>query len=198
MMKVKNLARFISWAFNALFVSLYVFLAVLLFGYGMPDWWVYFIVYLVFGFVGPALVIWREFKLGRIPDFHVFDQKKRNRIFAYGGLSYLLGGVFLLNLKAPFLVTSLLLIYFVNTFFMFLINLKYKSSVHMIGTAGPLVVLYHVFGLAALWLLPVVALVAWARYALKAHTGAQIALGTLLGFVLTWLELYYFFIPALG
>jgi membrane-associated phospholipid phosphatase len=85
--------------------------------------------------------------------------------------------------------------YFAGTLFLFLVNLRWKISIHTMGIAGPTTVLIFVFGywgaLLALLLPPVI----WSRVYLKKHTVAQALAGAAVGFLLTaftlWLLLAY-------
>jgi hypothetical protein len=61
------------------------------------------------------------------------------------------------------------------------VTLVWKISIHIAVVAGAVVILVLVFGPAAPGSVPLVALVAWARVALRDHTPGQAAAGAALG-----------------
>lgn len=104
-------------------------------------------------------------------------------------VSYLLGSVALVILRAPVFVTSLMLCYLGNTLVMMTITFRWKISVHASGIAGPTTLLVQslglVFSLLSLLLIPV----GWARIRLEAHTLNQFVAGALVTVITTWLQL---------
>ena len=60
-------------------------------------------------------------------------------------------------------------------------TLAWKISIHVAVIAGAVVILLLVFGTAAVVLIPIVVLVAWARIQLGDHTLAQTFAGSILG-----------------
>jgi len=102
-----------------------------------------------------------------------------------GVTGYAIGVVLLYLLEAPFLAIVLMICYTVVTAAMTLITFYWKISIHACGVIGPsmgLAMAFWPFGLIYfLWLPPI----AWSRYVLKKHTPMQLAMGALLGFVLT-------------
>jgi membrane-associated phospholipid phosphatase len=119
----------------------------------------------------------------------------RNLSLLLATVSYFVGTAVLLIIRAPLLSTAVMFGYFAGTLFIFLVNLRWKISIHTMGIAGPTTVLVFVFGwwgaLLGLLLPPVI----WSRVYLKKHTLAQALAGAVVGFLLTafalWLVLIY-------
>ena len=83
-----------------------------------------------------------------------------------------------------------MLCYGINTIIVFVINLKWKISVHSMGLTGPTTALiflnpwFFILGLFG-------PLVMWSRVILKKHTILQVIAGSILGYILTAIQLYY-------
>ena len=73
-----------------------------------------------------------------------------------------------------------------NTIAIFIVNFFWKISAHMMGTAGPLVILTMTFGWLVVPLYLFLFLIGWSRIFLKAHTPAQVVWGGLAGLFLTY------------
>ena len=77
-----------------------------------------------------------------------------------------------------------------NTLIVFFINLKWKISIHAMGVTGPTTALifinplFFIFGLLS-------PLVMWSRVTLKKHTLGQVLGGSILGYIITAIQLYY-------
>jgi hypothetical protein len=126
---------------------------------------------------------------GLIEDVWATGRGTRWIPFAGAVVSYLLGSVALVILRAPVFVTSLMLCYLGNTLVMMTITFRWKISVHASGIAGPTTLLVQslglVFSLLSLLLIPV----GWARIRLEAHTLNQFVAGALVTVITTWLQL---------
>ena len=139
------------------------------------------------------LIIWA--RRTNAHDMDVPTRTDRNHPLLLATVSYLIGTAVLLIIRAPLLSTALMFGYFAGTLFIFLVNLRWKISIHTMGIAGPTTVLVFVFGywgaLLGLLLPPVI----WSRVYLKKHTVAQAIAGAVVGFLLTasalWLVLAY-------
>lgn len=133
-------------------------------------------------------------KTGRISDLDA--SKKEQRIFPltlgiiYSGIAYLI----LTYMTADSLVRGLMFCYMTNTVFTIIITKYWKISIHAMGVAAPL---------AALWIagfqypLPafiILILVSYSRVTLKAHTVYQVMAGSIAGLILTYGQLYIFFV----
>lgn len=144
---------------------------------------------LLFGTIGPLVLVYILSKRGIIPDYYASERETRTIPFFGAALSYLLGALILSSLVAPIIVVALMLCYGVNTFVMMLINLKWKISIHASGITGPATFLFYTFGMIAIPFFLLVLPVGWARLRLRAHTPAQILAGALLTIAITWIQL---------
>ena len=147
------------------------------------------IICLLFGTIIPILVLFAWTKLKKIDrDFTI--KEDRNRPLLIAATIYLIGGLILWMLQANPLIAALMLCYGINTIIVFIINLKWKISVHAMGTTGPTTALmfanpwFFIFGLIG-------PLVMWSRLILKKHTIGQVLLGSFFGYILTAIQLYY-------
>ena len=114
-------------------------------------------------------------------------EKKEDRLFPLiaGVIGYAVGVVLLYFLEAPWMATVLMVCYAIVTFAILLITPFWKISIHSCGVIGPsmgLAVAFWPFGLLYILLLPPIA---WSRYVLKKHTPLQLAMGAVVGFILT-------------
>ncbi len=139
------------------------------------------------------LIIWA--RRTHAHDFDIPGMADRSQPLLVATVSYFVGTVVLLSIRAPPLTNAVMLGYSTGTLVIFFINLRWKISVHAMGIAGPTAVLLFVFGswgvLLGLLLPPVI----WSRVYLKKHTLGQALGGGLAGFVLAafgiWLVLVY-------
>lgn len=116
-------------------------------------------------------------------------REERLRPYLVGATSCLLGLVVLLRLSAPQPVTVLTLCYGVNALVMAAITRRWKISAHAAGAAMPFTALLSAFGAAALPFVVVIPVVCWARVRAQMHTVAQVCAGSVLGFLMTWLQI---------
>jgi membrane-associated phospholipid phosphatase len=139
------------------------------------------------------LIIWA--RRTNAYDLDISARTDRNHPLLLAAVSYFFGTAVLLIIHAPILTATVMFGYFAGTLFLFLVNLRWKISIHTMGIAGPTTVLIFVFGywgaLLTLLLPPVI----WSRVYLKKHTVAQALAGAAVGFLLTaftlWLLLAY-------
>jgi membrane-associated phospholipid phosphatase len=106
-------------------------------------------------------------------------------------LCYVLGVVVLYTLGAPQLTTVLMICYLINTVIVLLFSLYWKISIHAMGIAGPATAIIYLFGWPGLIFSLLVPLVIWSRLYLKRHTPAQLITGTVLGYLLTSIQIYH-------
>lgn len=143
---------------------------------------------LLFGVLGPILLvaILRLFNL--IGDIHIRRQNQRTLPFLLCITSFAVGTLVMWFLFGWHVLTALLACYAMNTLFVMLINFKWKISVHATGLGGPIAAFCLVFSWTILpAMLALLALVCWARVYLRAHSIGQVLAGSCLGFALTWL-----------
>ena len=172
---------------NPTIVAAFTFLALLyLYNIASP---LFVGVCLTFGTFVPLTIIYLLSKRGLVSDFFVSEKSERAKPFAGAVLSYLMGSLALWLLRAPPIVTALMLCYAVNTLVMMVISRRWKISVHASGIAGPTTVLIESLGAWASIFFALLIPVGWARLTLKAHTPTQILAGALVTVAATWLQL---------
>ncbi|MBX6764124.1 MAG: hypothetical protein IRY88_10655 [Rubrobacteraceae bacterium] len=89
-------------------------------------------------------------------------------------------------LGGPAELRAVLLSYALSTVAFALITPLAKLSLHAAGAAGVLVCLVRVFGPVGGVFIPLFLAICWSRAALGRHTAAELALGTLVGGIGTW------------
>lgn len=191
-MPSERMASIFSLVFNPAIVSAFTFL-ILLYPENTQNALLLFGICVTFGTLAPLAVIYQLSERGLISDFYVTEREERAKPFAGAISSYLVGSLALLSLRAPTIVTGLMLCYAVNTLIMMLTTLRWKISVHASGIAGPTTTLMYGLGLWAAIFFALLLPVGWARIKLKAHTPAQVLAGALLTAVATWLQLRIYF-----
>ena len=185
---IEELAEGISLLMNAPVFAFITFLLLLL-SSRTPNFLPILTTVLIFGTIGPLVLVYLLSRRGIIPDYYASERETRTVPFFGAALSYLLGAVILQSLTAPVIITALMLCYGVNTFIMMIINLKWKISIHASGITGPATFLFYSFGLIAIPFFLLVLPVGWARLRLRAHTPAQILAGALITIAITWVQL---------
>ncbi len=128
---------------------------------------------------------------GKVSGIHLPVRQERTIPYLISLGCIALAAVLLYLVHAPVLILLFLIIYFINTFVITLVNLIWKMSAHTMGAATPLVVLSWQFGLFTLPLYLLLILVGWARLRLGVHTPAQVVVGAVSGIILTWLQLHF-------
>lgn len=124
-------------------------------------------------------------------DLDITDRTKRTMPLILAICSYLLGFFVLLWFGAPAIVSALMLIYGTNTLIILIINFYWKISIHAMGIAGPTAAFIFTFGVVGAIIGLVIPLVIWSRTKLKKHTFSQVIAGSVLGLLLTWIQLSY-------
>lgn len=184
---IEEAPKLVSVIFNAPIMASVAFLLLLVFGEGLDL--LVSIIAVIFGTVLPLSFIYYLSKLRMIPDFHVSRKESRGVPFLGAIFSYLLGSICLGLLKAPIIVTALMLCYLGNSVIMMAISTKWKISIHASGITGPATVLLYSFGWVALSMFLLVIPVGWARIRTGAHTMNQFLAGALLTIPMTWVQL---------
>ena len=138
----------------------------------------------------PILYIIRLEKRGQVSHRHIPIQEQRTRPYVVGSVCYSIGLVVLLVLNAPFAIWGLMFCYITNTLVIAVINLRWKISAHATGVTGALAGAHFAIGPIVLPFYLLLVPVCWARLRLKAHTPAQLFVGSVLGAGLTFAQLY--------
>ena len=125
-------------------------------------------------------------------DFFLKERSKRHVAFITGFASYFVGLLLLVAVRAPFIVSALMMSYFVNTVVAFAINRFDKVSIHVWAISGPAVAILYQYGIGAFAIIVAIAvLVGVSRIAAKAHTGWQVISAILVSVPLTVGVIYY-------
>lgn len=142
---------------------------------------------LAFGSLFPSLAMYSFVKVKGIS----YDNRESRTIpLLTVSLIYFAGTLILAVLSEPVSSIILMFCYGTNTLAIYIINTRWKISVHAMGVAGPTTAL--VFSIGALGgtlgllMLPIV----WSRLYLRKHTPGQVALGGMLGYVLTSFQFF--------
>lgn len=136
----------------------------------------------------PLFYVMHLLNKGKVSDWHVTDRRERLRPIAITVVGALIGFFALQFLDAPNSVKTLMFLYFSNSALLLTITLFWKVSLHTYTISAAAASLSYLFGLAATPFYPLTIAVIWARKKLKAHSWAQLLMGTLLGYALTILQ----------
>jgi membrane-associated phospholipid phosphatase len=182
-------ASMISLVFNPAVIAAFTFLILL---YPLRDIQAFLSlvgICITFGTLVPLVMMCQLSRRGLISDFYVSEKEERARPFAGAIASYVVGSIALLLVRAPTIVTALMLCYVGNTVIMMLITLRWKISVHASGIAGPTTALVYGVGIWTAVFFALLFPVGWARLRLKAHTPWQMLAGALVTVTATWIQL---------
>jgi membrane-associated phospholipid phosphatase len=182
-------ASMISLVFNPAVIAAFTFLILL---YPLRDIQAFLSlvgICITFGTLVPLVMMCQLSRRGLISDFYVSEKEERARPFAGAIASYVVGSIALLLVRAPTIVTALMLCYVGNTVIMMLITLRWKISVHASGIAGPTTALVYGVGIWTAVFFALLFPVGWARLRLKAHTPWQMLAGALVTITATWIQL---------
>ena len=125
---------------------------------------------------------------GRVRDPRKIPQEERVRPLRVVAGLHAGAWVIVTLLDAPVSLRAVLLSYTLATAAFALLAPFVNLSLHAAGVAGTLVCLLLVFGLPGALFAPVLPLVWWARVMLGRHTHPELALGALVGGVMTWVS----------
>jgi hypothetical protein len=189
----QRLAHGISEIFNPLFVALPTFFVVALFS--APDVWhalLWWIVAVLGISVAPFLFVWQGVRKGTYTDHHVSKREQRFVPLFFGLACTILSFLFLYLLHASFALIATMISVIVACGIALAVTRYWKISLHLIGLAGAVTVCVLLYGPHLLLLAPLVPLVAWARWEVRAHTVLQAIAGTLLAVGVTLLTFLLF------
>jgi membrane-associated phospholipid phosphatase len=157
---------------------------------GLNDFIFVNIICLIFAAILPiftSLILIKKMKT----DIDITDRTKRTLPLFFAVCSYLIGFFVLYIIDAPAITTALMLIYSSNTLIILLINLSWKISIHAMGVAGPTAALIYLFGLPGVIFGLTIPMVMWSRVVLRKHSILQVLAGSVLGLIITSVQLYY-------
>lgn len=188
-----KLAKIISVVFEPFSVSFVaLFLIVLSLNLKLDEKIIWFSTAVLLGGLPPLLVLIYEKKTGKIHDWFMTNRLERRDV----QLAWFFGSALFLVVAYLFtaprlllaLATTLLLISLLIT----VATLYWKVSVHMVGVSLFVLLLLLVFSASFLWAASFIALVAWARVRLGAHTLSQVTVGSILTILITYAVFYTF------
>ncbi|MBT8383672.1 MAG: PAP2 family protein [Ignavibacteriaceae bacterium] len=145
----------------------------------------------IFGFSAQIILFVIFRKRGRIADLDASVKEERTTPFVISTGFYIIGLIILINFNVHIFSIAFWFCYISNTLVTIFINKHWKISAHAMGAAGPLAAAVYVFGPIAFIFSLIVFLVGWSRIQLKAHNFAQVLAGILLGFISTYLQIYF-------
>jgi membrane-associated phospholipid phosphatase len=127
-----------------------------------------------------AITVWLA-RAGRVSDRFVADRRQRVPILVGTLLVFVAGSVAIWLLNAPAQLRWLVVIVVAGLFVVTLITLIWKVSIHATIAAFFAAMQIFLFGAWGLVGSIVLAAVIWSRLTLRAHTVAQLVVGSLLG-----------------
>ncbi|MGE5430504.1 MAG: hypothetical protein ACM3QX_05480 [Syntrophomonadaceae bacterium] len=145
---------------------------------------------LTFGFVFQIVMFFYFRKRGMIADMDASVKEERTIPFFVAILIYTLGLIVLFLAKTDPVIISFWFCYISNTLLVIGINKFWKISAHALGASGPFGVIMYMAGTGGLLFLVIIFIIGWARIKLKMHTLAQVAAGAVVGFTLTYIQIY--------
>jgi membrane-associated phospholipid phosphatase len=132
----------------------------------------------------PMAYIVKGVKAGKWSDHHVSRREQRAVPLLVGLASVAAASVLLIVVGAPRELLALVVSQLAGLVVMLVLSRFWKVSIHCATAGGLLGVLFVLFGAWALLGLIVLAVIAWSRVLLDAHTWAQVTVGALLGFLI--------------
>jgi hypothetical protein len=133
------------------------------------------------GLLVPFGYLLRQVRSGRVTDHHVGSRVQRPHILLVFFFAVLITLVALVSLGSPRELIALIGASIAGLVVALLITLFWKISIHAGVIAGIVVVFIQLFGWGMLLLIPLVAVVGWARVEVRDHTPAQVTAGALIG-----------------
>jgi membrane-associated phospholipid phosphatase len=186
-----KLAEYVSAVMNAPLITLLTFIP-LVYRFGEGATYQLLGLTSFFGCFLPLILVVYMLKRGIISDFYANDRNERFIPFMATILSYTMGTMALMAVRAPEQITALMACYIVNGVVLLLITMKWKISIHASGIASPVTALVYLLGTRLLPLFLLFLPVAWARVELKAHNKKQVTAGAVISTVLTWLQMAFY------
>ena len=186
-----KLAEYVSAVMNAPLITLITFIP-LVYRFGEGATVQLLALTSLFGCFLPLTLVVYMLKRGIISDFYANDRMERFIPFMATILSYAMGTVALMAVRAPEQITALMACYLVNGVVLLLITMKWKISIHASGIASPVTALVYLLGTRLLPLFLLFLPVAWARVELKAHDKKQVTAGAVISSLLTWLQMAFY------
>lgn len=129
---------------------------------------------------------------GKIENIDVPERGKRLLPFFIFTIIYAFDALVNYLLQFPMLFQYIIWIILFNTVIYGIITIWWKVSIHAAGIAGYIITIMFILDKWLLWPLLIIILVSWSRVVLHAHTRMQVIIGSLLGIILTYSQLWLF------
>lgn len=180
--RADQLGHVVSEVLNPLYVAIPTFLVVALHSSSSITrgllWW---LVTTVCVSVVPLMYVARGVQRGHLTDKHVSVREQRLIPMVVGIASIGIAFGVLIALQASRAFLAAVVGALLAGVLALAITTRWKISLHLVGTAGAVTVFVLLFGSPMLILAPLVPLVAWARWQVRAHSWLQAIAGTVLG-----------------
>lgn len=188
--------KFISILFHPLLMPLYAFWLMLNSGgylsYAVPEKFRQYLYLVIFisTFLLPSLLTWLMVQKGWISSMEMDERSERHLPYLITLSCYIAAAYLLFKLPLPRMFTLTIMGAAIAILLAFLINLRWKISIHMIGIGGLMGLFYgfgkyfHMKTVMILVLIAIIAgVVASARLFRKSHTPGQVYGGFAVGFI---------------
>ena len=152
-----------------------------------------FIICLVIMVILPISPIVLEAWRGNV-DLDVSDRESRTKFFIFSILCYVLAFVVYRYYECH-IMSTLAAAYFSVTLGVLLVSIRWKISVHGAGVGGPGAALIYVYGLFALSVVIVWAIVIYSRVVLRQHSPAQSIAGVSIAVIISWVTYVLLYMP---
>ena len=192
---IKYIAIVISCIFHPLVISIYTFFILIYKNdLNINNANQIFIICLLFSNIIPIItVLFLKYK-NIITDLDASIKEQRILPLSLGVLYSILGLITLKYFNANNFVQGLMFCYITNTIITIIITKFWKISIHAMGVTAPIAILY-IYGYQYIFLMLLITfLIGISRIILQAHSFEQVIVGSLLGFILTYIQINLFFI----
>lgn len=187
MSQKRRLARFISTIFSPYIVAIFTVTVVAFAATSQITEAFTWTVTIVTMMVVPLLAyVWYQVRQGRITDLHIRERSERHKVYVIGMMTVVAVLVVLRYFDAPIELVALMISVLVSNAISFVINTRWKISLHAAGMGITTVVIYLLLGNVAglIWFL-LSLLVMWSRIETRSHTILQTIAGYLLAAFVT-------------
>ncbi|MBC8523928.1 MAG: hypothetical protein OQK67_09345 [Chlorobium sp.] len=188
-MPLHRFASLLSWVISPVVVAPAAYCLVASGFKGDPSRWDYLIVLFLASTIVPMLLIYGLKKIGKVSDYNITFREQRFLPLLVMIAVNFLGYELMQQLEAPRIFTGILLFNAVNTVLILLITLQWKISIHLLSLTSSIALVYLQLGDVAFWFFLLVPVLMWSRIYLKAHTFMQTLVGSLVGFLVMYVEL---------
>lgn len=144
---------------------------------------------LIFGTLAPILIMYISIKYRGV-DVDFTNKSQRRVPLLIGACAYFIGAYILWIFNANNLTIALMISHAITAVILCLVYFKWKISLHVIGIAGAVTALMYLnpYGFILGLIIPVVM---WARLTLRKHDIKQLVAGSLYGYFVITVFIYY-------